>query len=205
LRLHAKDLLLVARGLAIPKIPSIADAGGFHFDPMLGSASLIRAVNATILQDRFDMRRKKMAPACVVPEPLVSTLTLGNEKLEERGQQDLVSQCCPYCGLLKGNGVVLLGRNEVCYGAIANSLGNRSVRFFKNTLERKFVLVGKRQNVGYLFLGFFTRVGTTNRFPLRVGAKHVFARLGKLISKKTSSTRTTNSIGVSLSFKSATS
>jgi len=87
LRLHAKDLLLVARGLAIPKIPSIADAGGFHFDPMLGSASLaslIRAVNTTpILQDRYDMRRKKNGSGCVVPEPLVSTLTLGNEKLEE--------------------------------------------------------------------------------------------------------------------------
>src|ERR1700747_1234988 len=75
--------------------------------------------------------------------------------------------------------VVLLRRNEVCYGAIANSVGNRSVRFFKNTLERKFVLVGKRQNVGYFFLGFLSRVGTTDRFPLPVGAKHVFARLGK--------------------------
>jgi hypothetical protein len=56
-------------------------------DPMLTSASLaslIRAVNTTpILQDRHDMRRKKMAPARVVPEPLVSTLTVGNEKLEE--------------------------------------------------------------------------------------------------------------------------
>jgi hypothetical protein len=80
-----------------------------------------------------------------------------------------------------------------------------SVRFLKNTPERIFVLVGKRQNVGYLFLGFLSRVGTTDRFPLPVGAKHVFARLGKLISKKTSNTRTTNSIGVSLSFKSTTS
>ena len=29
-----------------------------------------------------------------------------------------------------------------------------SVRFLKNTPERIFVLVGKRQNVGYLFLSF---------------------------------------------------
>jgi hypothetical protein len=41
------------------------------------------------------------------------------------------------------------------------------------------VLVGKRQNVGYLFLGFLSRVGTADRFPLSVGTKHVFAWLGK--------------------------
>ena len=89
--------------------------------------------------------------------------------------------------------------------AIANSGGNRSVRFLKNKLERIFVLVGKRQNVGYLFLGFLSRVGATDRFPLLVGAKRARARLGKLISKKTSNILTTNSIGVSLSFKSTTS
>jgi hypothetical protein len=39
------------------------------------------------------------------------------------------------------------------------------------------VLVGKRQNVGYRFLGFLSRVGTTDRLPLPVGAKHSGRRL----------------------------
>jgi hypothetical protein len=71
-----KICFLSPEGWLFQKFHPFADAGGFHFDPMLGSAS-------PILQDRYDMRRKKMAPACVVPEPLVSTLTVGNEKLEE--------------------------------------------------------------------------------------------------------------------------
>jgi hypothetical protein len=82
-----KICFLSPGGWLFQKFHPFADAGGFHFDPMLGSASLaslIRAVNTTpILQDRYDMRRKKNGSGCVVPEPLVSTLTLGNEKLEE--------------------------------------------------------------------------------------------------------------------------
>src|SRR5438045_2690880 len=58
-------------------------------------------------------------------------------------------------------------------------IGHGSVRFLKNTRERKFVLVGKRQNVDYLFLGFLSRVGITDRFPLLMGAEHECARLGK--------------------------
>jgi hypothetical protein len=46
-------------------------------------------------------------------------------------------------------------------------IGHGSVRFLKNTLERKVVFVGKRQNVGYLLLGFLSRVGTTDPATVR--------------------------------------
>jgi hypothetical protein len=44
-------------------------------------------VSTPILQDPYDVRRKKMAPACFASEPLVSPLTLGNEKLRSEGSK----------------------------------------------------------------------------------------------------------------------